>query len=429
MATEGIKVLLIDDSPTVRRLGELILSQQGYSVFTAEDGEVGLEMAKKIRPAVILVDFIMPNMNGHTFCRMVRQDESMKDIPLILISSKGESIGQAFEQEFGVLHYFSKPFEPDDLTLKLEEVLKDIVVEEPAPAIAATEGATLVSPGVLHEMVDKLLRQYFQKDFPLLMRNVMSDMLCEAGLVKKGGLVFSGSLEEVPLPDVINFIYNSRLSGRLTIFSADIFGEIFLEDGQFVFASCSTKGTKQPFLTDIMRKQHLLVADDETIRGVVTEARERAMPIGRMLVERGLVNEQQLMEALRLHAQDAFGAIIAAKSGNFFLERDELPANLQDLQVRIPLINVLMEGLSHLDERHLAATEFKDETMVLVRLITNEDALDTVQLKARELDVFALIDGRKPLAQIINESQLDPLETKRICYALRKVGLLRVKGA
>jgi len=92
------------------------------------------------------------------------------------------------------------------------------------------------------------------------------------------------------------------------------------------------------------------------------------------------------------------------------------------------LINVLMEGLSHMDERQLAATEFKDESMVLVRLISNEDALETVQLKQRELEIFSLIDGRKPLSEIIAASQLNPLETKRICYALRKVGLLRVKG-
>ncbi len=427
MATDGVKVLLVDDSPTVRRLGELILSQHGYNVFTAEDGEQGLEMVKKVKPAVILVDFIMPNMNGHTFCRKVREDESLKEVPLILISSKGESVGQAFEKEFGVLYYFSKPFEPDDLISKMEEVLKDVVAEEPEAEVAPIGAA--MSQGVLHEMVDKLLRQYFQKDFPLLMRNVMSDMLTEAGLLKKSGVIFSGALDEVPLPDVINFIYNSRLSGRLTIFSSDIFGEVFIEEGQFVFASCSTKGTKQPFLTDIMRKQKLLVADDETISQVVIEAREKVMPIGRMLVAKGLVNEEQLMEALRLHAMDAFGTILGAKKGNFFLEHDELPTNLRDMEVRIPLINVLMEGLSHLDERQLAATELKDESMVLVRLITNEDALDTVQLKARELDIFALIDGRKPLSEIIKASQLDPLETKRICYALRKVGLLRVKGA
>ncbi len=428
MSKDGIKVLLVDDSPTVRRLGELILSQHGYSVFTAEDGEQGLEMVQKIRPTVILVDFIMPNMNGHTFCRKVREDESMKDVPLILISSKGESVGEAFEKEFGVLYYFAKPFEPDELINKLEEVLKDVVIEEPAEEAPVIKGAVM-SPGAVHEMVDKLLRQYFQKDFPLLMRNVMSDMLTEAGLLKKDGIIFSGSLTEVPLPDVINFVSNSRLSGRLTIFSPEIFGEIFIEDGMFVFASCSKKGAKQPFLTDIMQKQKLLVADDETISQVVEEARDAGLPIGRMLVKKGLVNEEQLMEALRLHAMDAFGTILGAKNGNFFLERDELPTNLSDMQVRIPLMNVLMEGLSHLDERQLAATEFKDESMVLVRLITNEDALDTVQLKARELDIFALIDGRKPLSEVISLSQLDPLETKRICYALRKVGLLRVKGA
>jgi len=429
MGAEGIKVLLVDDSPTVRRLGELILTQEGYSVYTAEDGEQGLDLAKKIRPAVILVDFIMPNMNGHSFCRLIREDQSMQEVPLILISSKGESVGQAFEKEFGVLYYFSKPFEPEDLIKKLEEVLKDIVIEEPvAETPKSVEGGAMVPPGVLHEMIDKLLRQYFQKDFPLLMRNVMTDMLSEAGLIKKAGVVFSGDLAEVPLPDIINFAFNSRLSGRLTIFSPGMFGEIFIDSGMFVFASCSTKGTKQPFLTDLMRKQKILKADDDTIRDVVTAAREKNLPIGRMLVEKGLVNEQQLMEALRVHAQDAVSTILEAKAGSFFLERDELPTNLHDVTVRVPLINVLMEGLSHMDERHLAATEFKDESMVLVRLITNEDALETVQLKQRELEIFALIDGRKPLSDIIAASQLNPLETKRICYALRKVGLLRVKG-
>ena len=140
-----------------------------------------------------------------------------------------------------------------------------------------------------------------------------------------------------------------------------------------------------------------------------------------------MLSEDELMEYLRQHAQDAFGATLDVKEGNFFLERDELPTNLQDLTIRIPLISVLMEGLSHLDEKHLAASEFKDEEMVLVRLITNEDALDTVNLQPRELELFGLIDGKKTLREVIALSQLEPLETKRICYALRKVGLLRVK--
>ncbi len=425
MSAEATRVLIVDDSPTVRRLGELILSQQGYAVHTAEDGEQGLATAKRVHPDAILVDYVMPKMNGHTFCKLLREDEGMKNVPLILISSKGEAVGEAFEKEFGVIHYFSKPFEPDDLVHKLEEVLGSVVSEGSS---GGEEGQGSVASGTIENIVDKVLRQYFQKDFPLLMRNVLSDTLNEAGLVQKSGMVLSGDLSEVLLPDIINFAYNSRLSGRLTVFSREVFGEIFIDEGNFVFATSSRKNIRNIFLTDLLLKDGRLKADGEELNECVAEARSRNIPIGRILVERHLVTESELMDYLQQHAQDAFAATLDVKEGNFFLEHDALPTNLQDLTIRVPLISVLMEGLSHLDEKHLAASEFEDEEMVLVRLITNEDALETVNLKPRELDIFGLIDGKKPLREIIALSQLEPLETKRICYALRKVGLLRVKS-
>ncbi len=426
MSAETPRVLIVDDSPTVRRLGELILSQQGYSVHTAEDGEQGLEVARRVKPDAILVDFVMPKMNGHTFCTLLRQDEEMKNVPLILISSKGEAVGEAFEREFGVVHYFSKPFEPDDLVSKLEEVLGKARSGESDEGAAVEQTGT--APAVIENIVDKVLRQYFQKDFPLLMRNVLSDTLSDAGLVAKSGMVLSGDLSQIMLPDIINFAYNSRLSGRLTVFSRKVFGEIYIEEGNFIFATSSRKGSRNIFLTDLLIKDGRLTANSEELNDCVAEARSRNIPIGRILVERDFLTNDELMNYLQQHAQDAFGSTLEVREGNFFLEQDVLPTNLQDLTIRVPLINVLMEGLSHLDEKHLAASEFKDEEMVLVRLITNEDALDTVNLKPRELELFGLIDGKKSLSEIIDLSFLEPLETKRICYALRKVGLLRVKG-
>ena len=425
MSADNARVLIVDDSPTVRRLGELILSQQGYAVHTAEDGEQGLEIARRVKPDAILVDFVMPIMNGHTFCKLLREDKEMENVPLILISSKGEAVGEAFEKEFGVIHYFSKPFEPDDLVKKLEEVLGGAKRSGSKSGDDAHSGT---APGAIENIVDKVLRQYFQKDFPLLMRNVLSDTLSEAGLVQKSGMVLSGDLSHVMLPDILNFAYNSRLSGRLTVFSREVFGEIFIDEGNFIFATSSRKGSRNIFLTDLLVKDGRLAANGEELNLYVAEARSRNIPIGRILVERGLLTNDELMDYLQQHAQDAFATTLDVKEGNFFLEKDDLPTNLKDLTIRVPLISVLMEGLSHLDEKHLAASEFKDEEMVLVRLITNEDALDTVNLKPRELELFGLIDGKKSLREIIELSQLEPLETKRICYALRKVGLLRVKG-
>ena len=442
MNSQKKQILVVDDSPTVRRLVELIPTQQGYAVHAAEDGARGRELARAINPAAILVDFVMPRMNGHMFCKLLRAEEGLAEVPVILISSKGEVVGQAFEETFGVLHYFTKPFEPEDLVAKLEEVLGKASAP-PAPVWAEPATVTVQAAGghplpdrpageamlnAMHERVDKVVRQYFQKDFPLLMKTVLSDTLRETGLVKHDTLVLSGDLDRVALPDVLNFIHNSRLSGRLTIFARDIFGEIFLENGMFVFATVSRKGTHQ-FLTDLICRDGRFKCDMQGIAEVVAEARRQGMPVGKVLVAREIITNAELMAYLQRHAQDAFNAILEVTSGNFFLEADGLPLNLRDITFRLPLMQVLMEGLRLLDEKQLAQTEFQDEEVVLVRLITNEDALDAIHLTKEELDFFSIIDGRKTLRELIKTMQgaLTPLETKRICYSLSKIGLLQRK--
>lgn len=421
-----LNILVVDDSPTVRRLSELILSQQGYRVYCAEDGEKGLELAQKIKPAAMLVDFVMPKMNGQQLCRALRSDPALKDIPVILISSKGETVGQAFEKQYGVVHYFTKPFEPDDLINKLHEVLESARAQVAEPA--AGESATLgLDPGTFEEKVDKIIRRYFHRDFPILVKKVFSDTLYETGLVKKQTLILSGNLAKIPLPDLINFAFNSRLSGRLTVFSKTIFGEIFIEDGCFVFASLSRKTTAHQFLIDMMAVDGHIPANDPKVARLIEEAREQNIPVGRMLVDKGYLSNDQLMHYLKRHSQEAFTGILDARDGNFFLENETLPLNLQDINFRLPLMNVLMEGLRMQDEKQQAAVEFRNEDLVLMRLITNEDALEPYAFSEQELKVFALMDGQKSLREVISACDLDPLEIKRICYSLSKVGLLRAK--
>jgi CheY-like chemotaxis protein len=424
MQTHDPNILVVDDSPTVRRLSELILTQQGYKVYTAEDGEKGLKIAKETLPAAILVDFVMPNMNGHQFCRRLRSDPTLKEIPVILISAKGQSVAQVFEEQFGIIDYFTKPFEPEDLVKKLNEVLSA------SPKGARDNSETLPSQDILdtfQEKFDKIIRKYFHQEFPLLIKNTFSDSLYETGLVKRESLILSGNLAQVPLPDIINFAYNSRLSGRMTVFSKDIFGEVFIENGHLVFATLSRKGGTQQFLTDLLKNDGRLSCDAKTMADVVEESRTRNISVGQVLVQRELITERELMDCLKLHAQQAFNGILEAMDGNFFLENDSLPLNLKDISFRLPLISVLMEGLRHLDEMQQAAQFFQDEDVVLLHLITNEDALTSFNLSDSEVGVFSLIDGKKPLKQLLQESHMGPREVKRVCYFLSKVGLVRIK--
>ncbi len=124
------KILVIDDSPLVRKLAEVSLQEAGYEVFTADNGEDGLKIAEKEIPDLILVDFIMPKMTGSQFCILLKENEKLKDIPILLITGKGEAVGQAFIEKYGVQDYFIKPFKSEDLVEKVEIMLGKFLPEE-----------------------------------------------------------------------------------------------------------------------------------------------------------------------------------------------------------------------------------------------------------------------------------------------------------
>ena len=413
-------VLIVDDSPTVRRLVELIMSQEGYSVFTAEDGDEALKIAMRKKPSIILVDFIMPRMNGYKLCKIMRSDPQLKDIPLILITAKGEDVRQTFEEKFGVLHYFQKPFEPDELIGKINEVLGVQAVELPKPDTAVAPDSSVE----LIESIDRLIRYYFEREFRVLLKNVMVEVLKETEVARSTGLMISGELKYLSVADVLQFIGMLNLSGRLTVVSINLNSEVYLERGQIVFSTISKPGYRT-FLTDPLIEEKKLKKRD--INSITSEAKKQNLPVGRVLVQKGFITDDELMGYLRRLTEDAIFHTISTTSGHFYLEDVPLPLNLSAIKFRIPSSMIILDGLRKLDESRLAAEIFRSDDMVPVRLITNVDALEGINLDDKELRIFSLIDGKTRLKDIINESKLDELEAKRICYSLQKIGLLKIK--
>ena len=372
------------------------------------------------------------------FCKMLREDANLKDVPVILISSKSEVVGHAFEASFGIVHYFTKPFEPEDLVAKIREVIAeaggDSVAESaessPEEAAAAT-AQSATSTGLsgsaedidklldsLNDRFDKVVRRYFQKDFPVLMKNVMSDTLKETGLIKHQTLILSGDLTRMDLPELLTFCANTRQSGRLSIFSNDTFAEIFIDNGKFVFATASQKG-KHRFLTDLICQDNRFSCDTLTLQRVVEDARQNTLPIGRALVEKELISEDDLMYYLRQHAQDALNTAINTQSGNFFLEKDDLPFNLADISFRIPMYQMLLEGIR---ERFLR-NEFTKDDLVVTRLPLCIEAAQEGLLSEEEQALTLLLDGTRTLAQVCEESTLDDEVVRKGCQVLYQAGL------
>lgn len=117
------KVLLVDDSNTVLMMEKMVLKKRAYEILTASNGEEGVERAISEHPDVILMDVIMPRMNGFEAVRRLRQEEATKDIPIIMVTTRGEANNVEDGFESGCNDYITKPVDALELLAKLRDQL------------------------------------------------------------------------------------------------------------------------------------------------------------------------------------------------------------------------------------------------------------------------------------------------------------------
>ncbi|MEW6133035.1 MAG: response regulator [Pseudomonadota bacterium] len=109
------RILVVDDSPTERFFISDLLVKNGYLVSMAESGEEGIAQAKQTRPDLIIMDVIMPGMNGYQATRALAKDDETKDIPVIICTTKDQETDKVWGLRQGAKAYLTKPIDPNDL--------------------------------------------------------------------------------------------------------------------------------------------------------------------------------------------------------------------------------------------------------------------------------------------------------------------------
>ncbi len=119
-----VKVLIIEDDPDIVELLEYNLERDGFETVTARDGEIGIREAERCRPAVILLDLMLPRVDGLEVCRSLRGRPSTKDIPIIMVTAKGEESDIVLGLGIGADDYVVKPFSPKTISARIRAVLR-----------------------------------------------------------------------------------------------------------------------------------------------------------------------------------------------------------------------------------------------------------------------------------------------------------------
>ena len=120
------KLLIVDDESHIRMLIEQALEElenEDVEFLTADNGEKALEIIRSENPQLVFLDVMMPRMNGMEVCRKVKQELSLKDIYIIILTAKGQELDRQRGQEVGADLYLTKPFDPEVLLVKAKEVL------------------------------------------------------------------------------------------------------------------------------------------------------------------------------------------------------------------------------------------------------------------------------------------------------------------
>jgi len=122
---EGTKkrILVVDDEPNLVLLVEARLKASGYEVLSASDGLTALEMAKREKPDLIILDLMLPKMDGFKVCGLLKKDFRYKKIPILLFTARAQDTDRQMGIEAGAEAYITKPFEPEKLLSKIKELI------------------------------------------------------------------------------------------------------------------------------------------------------------------------------------------------------------------------------------------------------------------------------------------------------------------
>jgi len=162
------RVLVVDDEPEIVALVAYHLAKAGYRVSTAASGQDALDMARRERPALVVLDLMLPGMSGFEVLEMLRGDDSTRDVAVLMLTARREEVDRIRGLSLGADDYLTKPFSPQELVLRVAAILRRAAQPQPVSADTLHIGPIRIDRAALSVHVDELVVDLTPTEYKLL---------------------------------------------------------------------------------------------------------------------------------------------------------------------------------------------------------------------------------------------------------------------
>lgn len=463
----GGRILVVDDSATIRKVVGSILERNAFKAVEAKDGFHALEeLGRDSEFELILLDFVMPRMNGYQFCRELRSKPDMKNLPVVLMSAKGDKIRGQFVQQTGAIDAITKPFDARGLIAVVEGAIhkhkagRGRPVPDAEAMLEEDDVAESLRPSSLSWNRDGVNRVRIAMDFADALADVLKPELLRDGDERAYQMAFqslitpdtaarlgqmlagltenpadsalTGDVSVISIAEILQLLALQRQSGSLVVRTrkgARIV--LYVKEGTLSLAT--SLGLRGEF-----RLGRYLVQDGAITEAQLNEYLEQNPPtsnskakttlIGQGLLEAGVVDADRVRRALVRQASELIYEVVRWNSGRFTFQLGDLSEAAATAELGLPTSAIVMEGFRRVDEWRMIEGSFDFENVLYPDPMAIERMGKQGELTKLEATVLDAIDGERTVREIVADVHASSFDVCKILYQFVNSRLVRIES-